>query len=53
MVWIIDPEQNKAESWTAVDDGTTRSEVLEKDGELSGGAVLPGFTLPLKRLLSL
>ena len=53
MVWIIDPARNKAESWTAAEDGTARSEIIEQDGELSGGAVLPGFTLPLRRLSSL
>lgn len=53
MVWIIDPARNKAESWAAAEDGSARSEIIEGDGELSGGAVLPGFTLPLRRLSSL
>ena len=53
MVWIIDPERQEAESWTAADDGTARSEIIHSDGELKGGAVLPGFTLPLARLFSL
>ena len=52
MVWLVDPERNTAESWTAADDGTARSEIIELDGDLRGGAVLPGFTLPLKRLFS-
>ena len=52
MVWLIDPERNTAESWTAAEDGTARSEITEMDGELRGGAVLPGFTLPLRRLFS-
>ena len=53
MVWLVDPERNRAESWTAAADGSTRSEIIETDGELNGGALLPGFTLPLKRLYSL
>ena len=53
MVWLIDPGRNRAESWTAADDGTAKSEIISLDGELSGGAVLPGFALPLNRLFSL
>ncbi|MCY3779410.1 MAG: Uma2 family endonuclease [Chloroflexi bacterium] len=53
MVWLIDPERNKAERWSAADDGTAKSEIIEMDGELKGGALLPGFTLPLRRLFSL
>lgn len=52
MVWLIDPARNSAESWTAADDGTARSEIIDVDGELSGGTVLPGFTLPLRRLFA-
>ena len=52
MVWLIDPERNRAESWTAAEDGAANSEIIEMDGELSGGAVLPGFTLSLRRLFS-
>ena len=53
MVWLIDPARNTAESWTAAEDGTARSENIDMEGELSGGAVLPGFILPLRRLFSL
>ncbi len=52
MVWLIDPERNTAESWAAAEDGEARSEIIEIGGELRGGAVLPGFTLSLKRLFS-
>ena len=52
MVWLIDPARKTAESWTAAEDGTARSEIIDMEGELSGGAVLPGFTLPLRRLFS-
>lgn len=52
MVWLIDTERNKAESWTAADDGAATCEIIDIDGELSGGAVLPGFTLTLKRLFT-
>ena len=53
MVWLIDPARNRAEIWTAPDDATAKSENIDMEGELTGGAVLPGFTLPLKRLFSL
>ncbi|MCY4071531.1 MAG: Uma2 family endonuclease [Chloroflexi bacterium] len=53
IVWLIDPERNTAESWTSADDGAARSESIDLDGELGGGAALPGFRLPLRRLFSL
>ena len=53
MVWLIDSEQDRAESWTAAEDGAARSEIIDKTGELRGGALLPGFLLPLRRLFSL
>ncbi len=53
MVWLIHPGRDEAEIWTATEDGAARSEIIDIDGELSGGAVLPGFTLPLMRLFSL
>ena len=53
MVWLIHPAQENAEVWTTADDGATTSEIIDSDGELKGGAVLPGFTLPLRRLFSL
>lgn len=53
MVWLIDPERDKAESWTAEDDGATTIEIIDMNGELGGGTVLPGFTLPLGRLFTL
>jgi Uma2 family endonuclease len=52
MVWLIDPERSRAESWTAADDGSPRSETIAGDAEIHGGKVLPGFTLPLMRLFS-
>ena len=53
MVWLIDPERHTAESWTSAEDGAAKSAIIDRDGELPGGAVLPGFALPLKRLFSL
>lgn len=52
MIWLIHPARNNAESWTTSDDGAARSEIIDIDGELSGGTILPGFTLPLRRLFS-
>ncbi len=50
MVWLVDPSQKNAEVWTIAGDGAPQSETANLEGELSGGAVLPGFTLPLRRL---
>ncbi|MCY4537814.1 MAG: Uma2 family endonuclease [Chloroflexi bacterium] len=47
LVWLIDPEAKTAEVWQP---GTERREVIDLDGELAGGDILPGFSLPLKRL---
>ena len=52
MVCRIDPARKTADSWTAAEDGTARSEIIDMDGELTGGTILPGFTLPLRRLFS-
>lgn len=46
LVWIIDPEQRTAASYTAPDAKTE----IPADGALDGGSVLPGFTLPLTTL---
>ena len=50
MVWLIHPKEQSAEMWTTADDGTPQSATIDVDGELSGGAVLPGFSLPLRHL---
>ena len=50
IVWIVHPGKHSAEIWTAADDGTAQSETIDADGTLTGGAVLPGFSLPLRQL---
>ncbi len=50
MVWLVHPAEQSAEVWTAGNEGEPQSETLDLDDELSGGAVLPGFSLPLRRL---
>lgn len=47
MVWLIDPQALSAEVWRR---GTERREVIEGDGELSGNDILPGFSLPLRKI---
>jgi Uma2 family endonuclease len=44
LVWYIDPETRSAQVWTSLDD----SVVVEEQGSLEGGTVLPGFRLPLR-----
>jgi Uma2 family endonuclease len=46
LVWYIDPATRTARSYTAVDKWTD----IGPDGSLSGGDVLPGFEMSLKRL---
>ena len=47
LVWLIDPEARTAEVWRR---GSEQRDSIDAEGELSGGAILPGFSLPLKRL---
>jgi Uma2 family endonuclease len=48
LVWIIDPEARTAHVYTSPDDCT----VLQESDTLTGGDVLPGFTLSLKQLFA-
>lgn len=50
VVWLVHPAEQNAEICTAAIDGAPKSETIGSDDELSGGAVLPGFALPLSRL---
>jgi Uma2 family endonuclease len=46
LVWLVDPRKRTVRVHTAVD----RSVLLEEGQALDGGAVLPGFVLPLAEL---
>jgi Uma2 family endonuclease len=46
LVWMVDPKKKTVRAHTAVD----RSVLLTEDQSLDGGAVLPGFILPLTEL---
>ena len=48
LVWIVDPKTQTAQAYTA----PTKFRKIGKDQALTGGAVLPGFTLPLKDLFA-
>jgi len=50
MVWLVLPGRQSVEVWQRGAAGEITSEMIERDGTLSGGAVLPGFALPLRRL---
>ena len=50
VVWLVHPAEQNAEIWTAGNEVVPKSETIDLDGTLTGGAVLPGFTLPLSRL---
>jgi Uma2 family endonuclease len=48
LVWVIDPFQRTVAVYTAPDRVTT----LGEKATLDGGAVLPGFTMPVKELFA-
>ncbi len=48
LVWYVDPVLQHVEVYTAPE----QCEVLTLDHILSGGAVLPGFTLPVQQLFA-
>lgn len=48
LVWVIDPKSQTAKAYTSPED----VQRIGKTGSLDGGAVLPGFRLPLKQLFS-
>jgi Uma2 family endonuclease len=48
LVWQIDPETRTADAYTAPDVFVR----IDASGTLDGGAVLPGFTLPLRDLFA-
>ena len=48
MVWYVYPESQSAIAYTSPDQFTE----IGADGVLSGGDVLPGFELSLRRLFS-
>jgi Uma2 family endonuclease len=48
LVWYIDPRTRTARVWTASND----SVVIEEDGTLDGGTVLPGFRLAMRDLFA-
>ena len=50
IVWLVLPGRASVEVWRRADDGAPVSERIGRDGSLSGGDVLPGFTLELRRL---
>ena len=52
IVWLVYPERRQVEVCALDAAGDMTREIVGADGELSGGDVLPGFTLPLSRLFS-
>ncbi|HWG46221.1 MAG TPA: Uma2 family endonuclease [Gemmataceae bacterium] len=48
LVWEVDPKTQTAKSYTSPED----VQRIGKTGSLDGGAVLPGFRLPLKQLFA-
>jgi Uma2 family endonuclease len=49
LVWLVDPRNRTVEAYTS----PTERVVLTENQTLTGGEVLPGFRLPLRKLFSL
>lgn len=47
LVWLIDPRKRAARVFSTI----AKSVVVREDQVLDGGAVLPGFVVPLAQLL--
>jgi len=47
LVWVVDPKARTATTYRS----RSRIAILDEDEELDGGDVLPGFRLPLKKVL--
>ncbi len=52
LVWIVIPEKKGVEVCRLDADSSIQREFIGVDGALSGGKVLPGFSLPLSSLFS-
>ena len=50
LVWLVLPEQAAVELWQLSDAGQMQHRLIERAGELNGGAALPGFVLELSLL---
>ena len=50
MAWLVHMDTRSAEMWITADDGSLQRETVDADSALSGGAVLPGFSPPLRRV---
>jgi Uma2 family endonuclease len=48
LAWVIDPRTETAVAYTS----PSKKRLIGKDGALTGGRILPGFTLPLKDLFA-
>lgn len=50
LVWLVLPGRTGVEVWRVGPDSEPTSEFVTRDGSLTGGQVLPGFSLDLQRL---
>ena len=50
LVWLVLPERAAVELWQLSDAGQMQHRLIERAGELDGGAALPGFVLELSLL---
>ena len=48
LLWLVDPDQRTVQIW----EGADSSKTLSSAETLDGGAVLPGFKLPLRELFA-
>ncbi len=50
LVWLVLPERASVEVWRIGPDGEPTSAFVTRSGSLTGGEVLPGFSLDLQQL---
>ncbi len=50
MVWLVLPDQNGVEVCHLGEDGQLTVDFIGRESRISGGAVLPGFELEIRRL---
>lgn len=50
MVWLVYSKTRTIEVCTLNAEGVLQIQVVDESGELSGGEILPGFTLPLSAI---
>ncbi len=52
IVWLVQPDKRAVEVCRLIDGSRLQIELVSQDGDLSGGAVLPGFELSVRQIFA-